>query len=334
MKKLIVIALVLVGFSFSAQAEVSPELLKAVPNIYSGYFGSAKKTINAHIQAHPDDPYGYILRGMSNEWYQLLRNKGKSLNATIMADYQKARRLAEAALEKDKNSIDAKVALGNALMYISKKQIDSGHKMNAGSSLKKSKNIMMEVIKKDPNQTQAYFAAGVFNYFSANVPSGFKWLATLLGFKGNTATGLSYLKKAASQPTLSQGDAKFMLMYLYSQKLGQYKTALQYAQSLHAQYPNNHIFLFDAAEMQHRTGDKVNARQNFEKFLEYCEKNKGRCSQRYRFLANYFMTWSYMDDKDYANAKKYAGPANELNTKRYKDRTRDLGKWMSILKSK
>ncbi|MBF0105623.1 MAG: DUF3808 domain-containing protein [Deltaproteobacteria bacterium] len=322
---------ILFFYSFAAMAGISPELLGAVDHIYNGSFSTAKTTIDSHIAAHPDDPAGYILKGIANEWYQVVRNKGKALNTAIMEDYQKARELATTALEKDKANLELKALLGNAYMYIAKKQLDGGHKVQAGASLKKSKELMLEVVAKDPNNVQAYFAIGLFNYFAAEVPAGFKWLAMLLGFNGDSEKGLSYIKKAITAPNLSQGDALFMLIYIYSQKRGDYKSALVYASQLYNKYPDNHVFLFDLAEMQHRTKDKINARANFTKFFQCCEKNPSYCNQKYTFLANYFMTWSYMDDKDHENAKKYIGEAVKLNTKKYKDRTADLEKWGAMI---
>jgi len=163
------------------------------------------------------------------------------------------------------------------------------------------------------------------------VPSGFKWLAKLLGFKGDRHKGLALLKQAAKSPTLTQGDAQYMLLYILSQKEGNYPAALVYAQKLHNRYPNNPVFIFDIAEMQFRTKKIAPARKNFTKFISYCEKNKGRCSQDFRYLSNYFMTWSYIDEKDYNNAKIYLEKAKELDNKRYKDRTSDLKKWTKLV---
>jgi len=315
---------------FRSEAQVSPELLKAVHLIYNVQFSQANKIIENFVKTHPDDGAGYLLRGIATEWRQFSLNKGKSLNPTIMADFQKARRIAAEKYEKNK-SIENAVLLATAYVYVSKKQIDSGHSAQAGLSLKKAKNLMEPVLQKDPNNMYASFSIGIFNYFSDNVPSGFKWLAKLLGFKGDRHKGLALLKQAAKSPTLTQGDAQYMLLYILSQKEGNYPAALVYAQKLHNRYPNNPVFIFDIAEMQFRTKKIAPARKNFTKFISYCEKNKGRCSQDFRYLSNYFMTWSYIDEKDYNNAKIYLEKAKELDNKRYKDRTSDLKKWTKLV---
>lgn len=320
-----------VSMADSAFAATPPDLLPAVENIYAANFATAKSTISAYIAVHPDKAYGYLLRGIANEWDQLVNNKGSSLDASIMADYEKARQLAEAKLENDSGNLEKKVDLSNALIYVAKKQIDRGHKVQAGSTLKKASALVQEVIEKNPGHTEAYFAIGLFNYFADNVPDGFKWLAAILGFRGDRHKGLSYIQKAASAPSLTQGDAKFMLTYIYSQKESKYDQALLYAQQLNSRYPANPIFLFDTAEMQFRTKKIADSRANFVKFFAHCETHKGSCAQKYQYLANYFMTWSFVDEKNYKEAKKYLENAIQLDTKKYKDRSSDLKKWSELL---
>lgn len=332
MKRVMFLCFVFCAVNFPTHAQVAPSLLGAIKKIYNAQFSAANIEIGQHIQSHPHDPAGYILRGIANEWYQTAMTDGTGLNSVIMADYQKARKLAEEALEKDKNDAGKKTLLGNALMYVSKKNLDMGYRSQAAFTLKMAKNLMEEVIAVEPANAQAYFAVGMFNYFAAKVPPGFRWLANLIGFKGSAAKGLTYIKKAAATPNLSQGDAQYMLVYIYSSKEKNYPAALQYADQLYRSYPDNHIFLFNLAEMQFRTKKVAPARANFQKFFDFCASRSGACSQKYLYLANYFMTWSYMDEQDYKNAKKYHAEAVKLDTKKYADRMADLKKWGEILR--
>ena len=327
MKKIIILLVISLLIPFSAYAEVSQTLLGAVQQLYNSNFSSAKKTADNHIAAHPDDPAGYLVRGMANEWYQLARNKGKTLNKKIMSDYQKARRLADAALKKDKNNLDKKVMLGNAYVYISKKQIDTGHKMQAGFSLKQAKNLMNEVLASNPGNQDANFAVGLFNYFAASVPPGFRWLANFVGFKGNRAKGLSHLQKAVSTRSLTQNDALYMLFYIYGRKEGAFSTGLNYASRLYKSFPSNKVFLFNYAEMLFRTKKIQESRGKFQEYFDYCGSHKNYCSRNFLFLSNYFMAWCYMDEKDYAGAKGYLIQAKKLDKKKYKSRTTDIKKW-------
>ena len=57
------------------RAALSPELLGSVQLIYGAQATQARTIIQRHIDQHPNDPAGYILRGIADEWYQLTANK-------------------------------------------------------------------------------------------------------------------------------------------------------------------------------------------------------------------------------------------------------------------
>lgn len=305
-------------------------VISLVSTIFSGDFARAKAQADAFIVSKPQDPTGYLLRGMANDWSQFIADK--PLDPVVMADYQKAVDLARALVQSSPGNLDYQVLLGNSLMYLSKKYVDTGSKMKAGSVLKESSKIMESVIAKDPSRDDAFFAIGMFNYFAANVPSGFKWLASLAGIKGDGVKGLSYIQKAAESPTLTQLDAKYILFYIYSQKQGRYELAHDQVASLFRAYPDNSLFWFDLAEMRMRTKKFAESQALFDKFLRHCEAGANNCRQKYRYLANFFTAWSYMDTNQHDQAKPFAVKAHDLDTKVYKDRTKQIKGWYKILR--
>lgn len=331
MKKIFGVILLLF-FSFHTQAEIPSEFKSSIDQIYDGNFAMADATINAYIAAHPQDAAGYLMRGISREWNQSVNDKGKSLNSQIAADYEKARVLSLSAWEKDENNLDKKVMVGNAYMYVAKKQLDMGHKLIAGNSLKKAKNLMLEVLEKDSSKADAYFAIGIFNYFSANVPAGFKWLAALLGFTGSRAKGLEYIQKAASVPNLSQGDAAFMMVYIYKNKEKNHNTALTYNLQLREKYPNNPLFLFDEAELFWHKSNFPSCVESLNEFLTYCVSHA--CAQHKKFLAHYYLTKIHLDEKAYAKANEHLKKAKEFDIGKNKEFTAALKKWQEDLVGK
>lgn len=301
--------------------------------IYGGSYGSAKTKIEAAIQADSSDPVPQMLMGMYYQWYQLNHNKGNALNGTILGCFEKAKGLAEAAVAKDPTNIANKVILGNVMMYLAKTQVDMGHKMQAGNTLKKAKEIMEGVVAVDPNNADAYFAMGMFNYFAANVPSGLKWLAALMGLKGNKNLGLQQIQRAASVPNLTQVDAKFILVYINSKKENNFPGALPYAKSLYSRYPSNLAFMFDYAEMLERAKLHDESRVVFGKVFAVCGKSEGACNKQMVFLSNLFMAMGYVDQKDYTSARDYVLKADELRAfAGTKDRIALVDAWLKLVK--
>ncbi|MBU0505621.1 MAG: tetratricopeptide repeat protein [bacterium] len=319
------------------QAKASADYTSIVKKIHGCSYTSAKQDIANLIQANPEDPYAYLLRGMYYEWQQVTRNKGKSLDSRILAEYEKANELAEQQYDKNPNSIEAKATLSNTYIYLAKKQIDQGKKMKAGSTLKKAKKLMLDVIKKDPNNKSALFSVGLFNYFADNVPSGLKWLASLLGFNGNETLGLNYIKQVANSDHFLSSDAKFMLIHIFSRveynkatKDYEFTLAYPYAESLYSRYPGNNFYTFLYGEMSFRVGNYSTSRSVFNRLLDHCNRYKSHCSQQNLFLTNLFVAWGYINEKNYAAAKPYVLEANRLigaaGTKDRKQRVNDFMK--------
>jgi tetratricopeptide (TPR) repeat protein len=320
------------GMQRQANAAMPAELAQAVEQIYNVKFESARATVNTYINRTPRDPAGYIVRGMLNEWDQVVNNKKKALNAIIMADYQKAVDFGEQALEKSPEDAGKMIMLGNAHMYLAKKYVDNGSKMRGGGELKKAKELMLAAIAKDPNNYDAYMALGVFNYFSANVPSGFKWLAALLGFNGNKADGFNYLKKATENKNITQGDAGFLLVYIYSVKEKNYGAALQYNTMLKTRYPDNPAFQYETGELLFHQKNYAQSISTATNFLGFCKsKGQGYCSKKYLFMANHVIAKSYFKQGNIAVIKPFVDEAIKHNEDQYKDRTVDLDLWQGFL---
>lgn len=320
------------GIQRPAKAAMPAELAQAVEQIYNVKFESARATVNTYINRTPRDPAGYIVRGMLNEWDQVVNNKKKALNAIIMADYQKAVDFGEQALEKSPEDAGKMIMLGNAHMYLAKKYVDNGSKMRGGGELKKAKELMLAAIAKDPNNYDAYMALGVFNYFSANVPSGFKWLAALLGFNGNKADGFNYLKKATENKNITQGDAGFLLVYIYSVKEKNYGAALQYNTMLKTRYPDNPAFQYETGELLFHQKNYAQSISTATNFLGFCKsKGQGYCSKKYLFMANHVIAKSHFKQGNIAVIKPFVDEAIKYNEDQYKDRTVDLDLWQGFL---
>ena len=108
--------------------------------------------------------------------------------------------------------------------------------------------------------------------------------------------------------------------------------ALKYASQAYGQYPTNTLFIFDQAEMLFRNKKVAESRVYFDQFFNKCSSLKKGCPQKYEYLANYFMAWGYMDENKFDEAKPFVKKADELDTKRYKDRSSDIDQWKKKLK--
>jgi tetratricopeptide (TPR) repeat protein len=153
-----------------------------------------------------------------------------------------------------------------------------------------------------------------------------------LGLSGSRSKGLEYIQKAASVRNLAQGDASFMMVYIYKNKEKNYGTALRYNLQLRQKYPNNPIFLFDEVEIYWHQKNPQASRASLNQFLTYCSAHP--CAQQKLFLSNYYLAKIHMDEKDHSKAKGYLNKATELDTGKNKEITASLRQWQEDLAGK
>ncbi len=318
MKK-IILALILCLLGTSVQA-YDPALTRGMDLTYNAKFEEAEAVLNAYVASHPNDPMGYIIRGTSLDWKQMVKNLRKTLDAKILADYQQANKLAFLYWDKDQENVDRMVVLGNSYMFLAKKWLDVGKKARAGLILKKCQRHMEDAVKKDPTRFDAYMANGIFNFYAANVPPGLSMIASLLGISGNETEGLNQVKKTAENPNLFQNHALFVLTYMYGQTKKNYAQAQNYLNQLSVKFPQNPHFKFLKGEYAYRTKQYAQSRADFDQFLSFCNANAGDCVQNYLFLAHYFMAAGYVDENNVLGSKPHVEKAAELNVGQFKDR--------------
>lgn len=294
-----------------------PALQKAMDLAYNAHLDQAMGILNSYIASHPGDPLGYIVRGTTLDWEEMIA--GKSKDEEALADYQLANKLAFLIWEKDDENIDKMVTLGNSYLFLSKKWLDLKKKSRAGLILKKCQKHMEEAIRRDPKRWDAYLAIGIFNFYAANIPPGLQFIASLLGISGDEATGIRQLQNAADNPNLFQNDALFVLTHAFGEQKKNYGMVKPYLDRLAARFPDNPHFIFSKVEYAFRGKQFAASRAAFNELSSFCRAHS--CSPRYLFLGNYFLTAGFIEEGKPLGAVSYVDEAVRLNTDQFKDRT-------------
>lgn len=305
---ILILGILGLGTSAIAQAQsTSPQLQKAIDLTYNVQFDEAERVLNAYIASNPQDPRGYMFRATSRDWKRKVQGLGKKTNEIILEDYKTAVKYAFLQWDKDQKNTDKMVNLGNAYMLLANKWLNLDKKTRAGLELKKCQKHMEEAVRRDPNRYDAYLAMGIFNFYAGNLPSGLKFLASLLGISGNESLGLSQLQKAATNPNLLQADALVVLSYAYGSTKHDYPNAKKYLDQLLAKYPANPYLRFLKGEFAMSAKQYDAARTELNSYFSFCaNKPETLCPKRTLFMANHYMANSYLKQQNYAPAKPYA----------------------------
>lgn len=297
MKKVFIILSLILFIAHHAEAGNFDHLKKATYMTYNAEFDKAEKFLIDYIQKNPQDPLGYILAGLNYDWKQQSQDLGNKYNDHIIELFERGNLLAFIQWDKDQDNVDKMVILGNSYMYLSKKWLDMGKKMKAGLILKKCKKYMEKAIEKDPNRYDAHLAIGIFNYYAANIPSGLKFIASLLGISGDEKLGLEQMKKAALNDNIFQADALFMLTYTLGRRKGDYQSAKPLLDKLVKLYPDNGLFRYYRGSYAFQANQHQKTREYYDDFLNFCQKNE--CPGKYLFYAHFYQAESFYKQKSY-----------------------------------
>jgi hypothetical protein len=109
------------------------------------------------------------------------------------------------------------------------------------------------VLELDPNYVDAKMVVGTHNYVIGRLPWSVKVAAALAGLSGSAEKGLDYLREVAKSDGENSVDAKVVLT-LFLRREHQYDEALGYMNDLSAEYPRNHLFLTEVANLQRDAG--------------------------------------------------------------------------------
>src|SRR2546426_8781436 len=104
-----------------------------------------------------------------------------------------------------------------------------------------------EVIKLDPSYRDAELTIGLYDYTVGALPLPVKIAAGMFGFHGSKKRGLATLERVAKEGSWVQGEAKTLLIVLYTREK-RFAEAAAYARELAAKYPRNYLYRLEAAD--------------------------------------------------------------------------------------
>ncbi len=112
--------------------------------------------------------------------------------------------------------------------------------LGAARDAARSKKYSMTFVKQNPERKDALIALGLNNYYSDIAPSALKVIRSLLLIPGgDRRLGLQQLERAAREGEIWPPQAKLELVQIYGWLEGRVEEALQLAEELHQQYPEN-----------------------------------------------------------------------------------------------
>jgi len=236
--------------------------------LYNLDYDGARRRFAEMTRLFPDHPAGYQFLAVGlwlktlNESRRLqtslynndgfYKEKDDRVDAKVSDEFRsltmKTKELCEARLRQNPKDVDALYYLGasEALRAAWGSMVERSF-MSALRNGSDSVDHHRDLLKIDPNYTDAKVTVGMYDYVVGTLPPVVKLGATMLGFHGSRKRGLATLEEVASEGHWARDDAKSLLIALLKRE-ERYRDAYTYASELASKYPRNYLFKMEAAD--------------------------------------------------------------------------------------
>jgi tetratricopeptide (TPR) repeat protein len=258
--------------------------------VYNMEYKFAQDRFQQMVKLTPDHPAGYIYlaNNMWLEWLNASRRLSTSLysggsfyNQDAEEDKFDAKRdkefqdLIKKAIDVAKVRLQANPKDVEALYYQGAAQgLRAAYTVTVKRSFRKaigdangSVKIQKQVVKLDPNYTDAYLGIGVYEYTVDNLPFLWRTLARVVGIRGSKKKGIEYLENVTQKGKYTPDDARVVLIGIYSRE-NQPEKSLEIISYLSKKYPRNYLFGIERATMLYQRNRKDEGAQTFSDLLK------------------------------------------------------------------
>lgn len=299
--------LLLTGTNLFSQSK-DEQILKGIDYIYKLKLDSANTAFQLLVNQNPKDPTGYFFMAMTEWWKINLNRDDKSNDDNYLAKVDKCIKVCDERIDENENDDWATFLKGgvigyrgflNALRDIWLKAVDDG---------REGLSLIQRSYELNPNNKDAVFGIGLYNYAADYVTEKYPFLKALLFFlpKGNKELGLKQLRDCAENAKFSKTEASFVLCFIHLTYEKNYAEAEKYAARLNNLYPENPIFEKYLGRCYVGLNKLLESVNVWKSILSKIDSNKvGYNNKHLKRESTYYLALSYMNLNQHDDAIKY-----------------------------
>ncbi len=257
------------------------QLEAGIEAFYQTDWDQANKIFSEIKEQYPKDPTPHFFESMMPFLEYFFVDQSEELANEFLEKSERAVELSHENLEK--SSTDTTMVLMLSGLYGYRGLVAAGqgeHRIALQSGLK-GFNYTRQLLSLDSHRPDARIGKGMFYYMVGSVPSGMKWAVNIFGLNAEIEDGFHELKMAANSNSYVSNDAKMMLMYLY-QKEERFDDALNYANELTDELPDNVIFLYKKADILVNIGNREAAIRVYKSIIDKNNPNLNLITEKSR----------------------------------------------------
>ncbi len=182
-------------------------------------------------------------------------------------------------------------------------------------AVRKSISWTNDLIAVNPEFYDGYLWRGVFYFSLHQVPSAFRGLLSIVGFKGDIKQGLRDIQLVSRKGDLAKVEADYFLSQFYSSSLNDNQRAYELLKDLATKFPDNELFVYSTAvELI-----KLHKIDDAEKLLYRIVKNKSVEIDAIRELSNFLIGDCAFYNNNFSTAiSNYESFVSDYNQNQYK----------------
>ena len=297
---LVLTLLLFTGVEFAGELSPKSKLNEGIQSVYNFDFDKAESIFSAILKKNPNDLFANHFSATLSFWKYFGSNKQKYLNEFLrQSDLTISK--AEENLSDNPKSRETLFILGAAYSYRAIAYGKAEKFLDMIWASKKSNSYLESVLEIDSNYYDAYLGIGLIKFALSQVPSGFKWALSLIGFDGDSEKGLSYLKICAEKGNYSRVEAEYYLSQLYAEFYFDFDKSKKHLTKLNQQFSGNLLFNYSLAVIEVKNRN-LNSAENI---LLTLVKRKNHEFEQLLALSKFLLADVYFYENNFEKAKDY-----------------------------
>lgn len=244
-KVLLYLALLFFPFIVLNAQTRDEQMSKGIDYIYHIKFDSANAIFNSLVSKNPGDPTGYFMLAMCEWWKIYINKENESNDENYLNKVDKCIEVCDKSIDANKNDDWAIFLKGGVIGYRGFLNSIRDNWLKAADDGKEGLSLIQRSYEINPNNKDAVFGIGLYNYAADYVTEKYPFLKALLFFfpKGNKELGLSQIRDCAENAKFSKTEANFVLCYVNLNYEKNYSESERYADKISKMYPENPVAL-------------------------------------------------------------------------------------------
>ncbi|MDD4349871.1 MAG: hypothetical protein PHF70_12245 [Opitutales bacterium] len=214
---------------------------------------------------HPDDAFAAFLYASACFWLYLVDEPDPVKRSRAALEMEASVDLAERDFREDPDSPDKAFLYGVSLCNVARFYLEEKSWWSAYRRASRGLGVLDDLIRREPEYYDAYFAVGVSMSFLDDVPLFLRPFSFLMGVRGDARQGMKYLELAREKGTWTEVESAFYMGYYYFSVTEDAEKGKQVFDELGERFPGNPAFAYFSGRCMQLAGKPLEAALVYEK---------------------------------------------------------------------